>query len=200
MLKFTLCLLIVFAILTVQTQKLRQAVIYLGLFSLLSAFTYMLYNALDVAIAEAVVGSTLATILYLVALQKYKVFSIYYRYETVQNDNLSAIRKREEHLIKRLEIFCAKQELDPHIVYTYESLKDIKARHTYAIIIESSDTMLRIHGHPLNYKMEALITFLRDYAYQDRTIDFVTPNETIEDWDEWDDWQNWVDSKDRGPT
>lgn len=199
MLKFTLCLLVVVAILTVQTQKLRQAVIYMGVLSLLSAFTYMLYNGLDVAIAEAVVGSTLATILYLVALQKYRVFAIYYCYETDQDYNQLSNRKRGEHLIKQLEIFCAKQELDPHIIHTIESVKDIKAHHTYAIIVESTDLKFKIHGHPLNYKMEALVSYLRDYTYQGMSIEFITASETVEDWDDWDDWQNWVDSKERSP-
>ncbi len=75
--QIVLVLLIGMALYIVQTQKLRNAIIYMGVFSLSIAFVYMLYNAPDVAIAEAVIGSTLATILYLVALQKYKVFTIF---------------------------------------------------------------------------------------------------------------------------
>ena len=73
--QISLIMLIVLAIATVQTRKLRNAVIYLGVFSLGMSFVYILYNAPDVAIAEAVIGSTLATILYLVALKKYRIFT-----------------------------------------------------------------------------------------------------------------------------
>ena len=79
MLEIALILLLITSVAAIQTRYLRHAVIYLGLFSLAIAFVYLLYHAPDVAIAEAVIGSTIATILYLVALQKYKIFTIYYR-------------------------------------------------------------------------------------------------------------------------
>jgi multicomponent Na+:H+ antiporter subunit B len=65
-----LVLLIVFALQAIRQRQLRTAAIYLGVFSLVSSVLYLMCAAPDVAIAEAVIGSTLATVLYLVALQK----------------------------------------------------------------------------------------------------------------------------------
>lgn len=65
-----LLLLLLFAVLALQQRRLRVAVIYLGVFSLLSSIVYLFHRAPDVAMAEAVIGSTIATILYLVALRK----------------------------------------------------------------------------------------------------------------------------------
>jgi len=70
--KIFLIILVVLALVALNTPKLRRAVVYLGIFSLVSSFVYLLYGAPDVAIAEAVIGSTIATVLYLVALKKYK--------------------------------------------------------------------------------------------------------------------------------
>jgi uncharacterized MnhB-related membrane protein len=71
LLNIFLFLLIAFAIIAIQTTKLIRGAIYLGIFSLISSFCFLLYGAPDVAIAEAIIGSTLSTILYLVALYKY---------------------------------------------------------------------------------------------------------------------------------
>ena len=68
--QFFLLLLLLFAILALQQPRLRIAIIYLGVFSLLVSFAYLQHQAPDVAMAEAVIGSTLATVLYLVALRK----------------------------------------------------------------------------------------------------------------------------------
>lgn len=62
--------LVVFAIIAIQTAVLRNAIIYLSVFSLLCSIVYLFLGAPDVAIAEAAIGCTLSTILYLVALKK----------------------------------------------------------------------------------------------------------------------------------
>ena len=61
--------LIVLAIAAVNTSHLRRSIIYLGIFSLISSLVYLFYGAPDVAIAEAVIGSSLTTVLFLVALK-----------------------------------------------------------------------------------------------------------------------------------
>lgn len=67
---FFLILLLVTAFLTIQQRRLRTAVIFMAVFSLLSSIVFLLYQAPDVAMAEIVIGSTLSTVLYLVALSK----------------------------------------------------------------------------------------------------------------------------------
>ncbi len=78
MLYIVLILMIIFAIASIQSESLRHSVIYLCVFSLLCSFAYALYQAPDVAIAEAAIGCTLSTVLYLVAIKKYRVFRVYY--------------------------------------------------------------------------------------------------------------------------
>lgn len=68
--KIVLILMIVISILVIHQKHLRIAVIWLGVFSLLASVAYLFRHAPDVAIAEAVIGSTLATVLYLVVLRK----------------------------------------------------------------------------------------------------------------------------------
>lgn len=179
MIQIALLILVVMAIFTIQTQKLRHAVIYMGVFSLSISFVYVLYNAPDVAIAEAVVGSTLATILYLVALQKYKVFTVYFHVSNgeVDDDHFS----KEEHvkLVKSIEIFCAKQALEPQMIYTTETVEVIKAEHVYALIVEECTDHIIIFGHPENYKMDALVDYISQYKHL-KDIEFVKVQEVIE--------------------
>ena len=66
--------LLVLALLIIQQSSLRVAIIYAGVFSLVSSMVYLYHDAPDVALAEAVIGSTLATVLYLAALRKQEIF------------------------------------------------------------------------------------------------------------------------------
>lgn len=91
--------LVVLAIVALNTKKLRRAVVYLGVFSLVSSFVYLLYGAPDVAIAEAIIGSTITTVLYLVALRKYQVFSIYYANST-NDQNLRQLKNEPPFLTR----------------------------------------------------------------------------------------------------
>lgn len=182
MLQLSLIALILIAILTVQTQRLRHAVIYMGVLSLGSSFVYLLYSAPDVAIAEAVVGSTLATILYLVALQKYKVFYIYFCYPPSEVDLLSDKSKRDHHLVKQLEVFCVKQELEPHIIHTSEHIESVFSKRDYAIVVQELGHQLKIYGHPENYKFEALQHYLKDYLHHSH-VEFVQLKDSIDGWE-----------------
>ncbi len=66
-----LLIMVVLAVLSIEVRKLEVAVIYLGIFSLINAIVYLFYGAPDVSLAEAVIGSTLATALYLIAIRGY---------------------------------------------------------------------------------------------------------------------------------
>jgi multicomponent Na+:H+ antiporter subunit B len=66
--------LIVLVLLIVQQSSLRAAIVLLGAYSLMSSLVYLHHGAPDVALAEAVIGSTLATVLYLAALRKQEAF------------------------------------------------------------------------------------------------------------------------------
>ncbi len=68
--KLVFILMIIIALYIVSCRNYKRAIIALGAFSLLASFCYLLYHAPDVAIAEAVIGSALSTILFIVALKK----------------------------------------------------------------------------------------------------------------------------------
>ncbi|TVQ27846.1 MAG: DUF4040 domain-containing protein [Spirochaetaceae bacterium] len=72
----TLILMGVFAALAIHSPLIRLSVIYLAVFSLLAAFLYVLFAAPELAIAEAVIGSGLVTLLYLAALKRSHVYTI----------------------------------------------------------------------------------------------------------------------------
>ncbi|MBM7562216.1 Na(+)/H(+) antiporter subunit B [Fusibacter tunisiensis] len=160
MLELTLILLIILAIAAMQTRSMRNAVIYLGVFSLAISFVYLALNAPDVAIAEAVIGSTIATILYLVALQKYKIFTIYYRLQDAEIKDEHFYASYKMQLVKSLEKFCTKQELEAQIIYTHEQLADILIKHQYALIVEEHDDFFSIYAHHENYMLDKLEVFL----------------------------------------
>jgi len=149
---------IVFSIFAIQTQKLRHAVIYLAAFSLSMAFIFLLYGAPDVALAEAIIGSTLSTILYLVALQKYKIFTIYICVNAPEMAD-SHYFSGEKTLERQLSKFCAKEELEPQVIYTVENFHDL-LEHPYAIIVTFDDAHITIYSHPENLKMTSLESFL----------------------------------------
>ncbi len=160
--EFALIFLIITSIAAVQTRYMRHAVIYLGLFSLSISLVYLLFNAPDVAIAEAVIGSAISTILFIVALQKYKIFTIYYKLHKEETDEIGLFAGNQQLLVKTFEKFCTKQELEAQILYSTEDVAEIAKNHQYAIILEDTPTEVVVHLHPNNYKVNALKKFLEE--------------------------------------
>lgn len=160
MLEITLILLVVLAICAVQTNTLRRAIVYLCVFSLLCSFCYLLYQAPDVAIAEAVIGSTLATIIYLVALNKYKVFRAYY---IITHSGESTINKQlRMDLCKVLGNYSVEKELELDIVISDKQVEDIVDNYPYDVIILHSTDNITIYGDKSNYHFDDLISYLGD--------------------------------------
>lgn len=71
-----LLLLLGLGILVVVTDRLFTAVVYSAALSACIAFGYLLLGAPDVALAEAIIGSALTTVIYLATLKKYRIFTI----------------------------------------------------------------------------------------------------------------------------
>lgn len=111
---------VLLALLALYTATLRVAVICFSVFSLITSFLYVFYQAPDVAIAEAVMGSGLITLLYLTALKRYRVYSVCYTntdFPTVSDrDIIEGTRKGE--LVREIEDFCYARELAPQLVFT----------------------------------------------------------------------------------
>ncbi len=148
-------LMIIFAILAVQTDTLRRGIIYLCVFSLISSFTYLIYNAPDVAIAEAIIGSTLSTILLLVALKKYKIFRIYFT-KTSGNQ----LSPRNNALANKLKKFALNEELELDVIRTSHNLENVLKLADYDLVVEEKDSILYIHGDSANYHFDNLQKYL----------------------------------------
>ena len=159
-----LVLLIPISIYAIQTRKLRNAVIALCAFSLVASVIYLLLYAPDVAVAEAVIGTTLSTILYLVALKKYKVFTVYFLLEQHDSTDNAYFQRSKDNMTQALEKFCAKQELELHILYSIESLVQIAEKHQFSLVIHETESQHLIYGHPDNLKLSALAEFLTEEA------------------------------------
>ena len=161
--KVVFLLLVVVAFMVVQTDKLRRSVVYLGVLSMIGAYAYLLYAAPDVAIAEAVIGSTLSTILYLVALQKYSVFTIYYVHPAAQHLDDREIRRSRGSLLRLAERFLTDRELEPQIIYTVESPRSIQESHHHDLIIERDGHEVRFHGPAHSYLTEGIMDHIKGH-------------------------------------
>jgi len=64
-------LLIIFALYSVFAKNLKRAIVGCGVLGLWASIAYMLYHAPDVAIAEAVISSSLTTVLFVVTIKNY---------------------------------------------------------------------------------------------------------------------------------
>jgi len=169
--------LIVFAFMAVQTPKLRRAVIFLAVFSATSAFVYILLGAPDAALAEAVIGSTIATVIYLSALQKYKVFTIYYTNERRQSYAQSNLLRRKNTVLRRMESFCSGKELEAHVLYTTENLQEVFDKQGWDLIVRRRGNHFTVYGMEQNYQVDDLEEYFmekgRDLIEAGYTIDFV---------------------------
>ena len=151
--------LVVLAIIALNTKKLRRAVVYLGVFSLVSSFVYLLYGAPDVAIAEAIIGSTITTVLYLVALRKYRVFSIYYTSST--NDQDIQQLKDSSTFLKNLEAFLIKREIESQIIYSADPIETILDQENFDPAIHHSNQNIQIYGCAEDYQLDAVEEYLQ---------------------------------------
>lgn len=149
-----LIMMIVFAIMSIQTPILRHAIIYAGIFSFLCSFCYLLYQAPDVAIAEAVIGCTLSTVLYLVALKKYKIFRVYYHMGQIYEKN-----EKKDEIIQALNRFCYDTELELDLIYSHKAIQFVLTQNSYDLIIEETPHNFIIHGGSSNYHYDQLVRF-----------------------------------------
>jgi len=161
LLKIVLVSMVILAVAAVETSRLRPVVIYLGIFSFVSSFAYLLYGAPDVAIAEAVIGSTLATVLFLVALKKYAVFTIYCISEKLSLITDQALRNSDNGLLELIENHCIDKELEPQVIHTPESIPNVISNHAYDLIIEKSPVCCRIIGNRENYQLDEIFEMVK---------------------------------------
>lgn len=152
-----LIMLVIFALAAIHTHSLRHAVIYLGVYSLASSLVYLLYGAADVAIAEAVIGCSLSTILFLVALKKYQVFILYYKLDD-PNIQAQLIRRNLKQLIRRFAYEILDFQIDT--TTTKLPLESIIQDHDFDIIIHHTPDQIICYGIKNNYHFPDLKEYL----------------------------------------
>lgn len=180
--------LIIFAILAVQSRSLRNAVICLSVFSLVCSIVYLLLNAPDVAIAEATIGCTLSTILYLVALKKYRIFTVYYNCYFNDEIHLASLQKERDQIHRILRDFATSQELQLDLINTATSFTKLKESATCDVVIFHSPNGIWLHGIKNSYQYQKLLELLKNQG------DLVKKGKFIEG-EDWSDEDNQTDSQ-----
>ena len=129
-------MLLLAAIFTVVAERLMRAAFLAGVFSALAAFVYLLLGAPDVALAEAVIGSTLSTVIYLVAIKRCRIFTICC---VERADGLSkALRKTLAILDRALK----DHEIEPHLIQVSEAPSPA----AYDLLVEAGSSKVLIRG------------------------------------------------------
>lgn len=167
--------LIVLAFVAVYTPKLRRAAVYLGAFSLVCSFVFLIYNAPDVAIAEAVIGCTISTILFLIAIKKQHTLTIYY----VQNDKNEAADKQRRELTAALEGFLIKQEFGPQIISTHLEDRELCEKAAFDLLVVHEKGDVTIYAKGLAY----LAPKMQAFAQQQNRPGLAVSFHALDDWE-----------------
>lgn len=152
----------VFAVLAIHSRLLRNAVIYLAIFSLMAAFLFLLHAAPELAIAEAVMGSGLVTLLYLTALKRYKVFTIAVVTDfehRIRDDLISRVQRSDA--VQDIRNFLARREREAQIVFVRESRDEAMANPEYDLVLEADGSSLVVHGSQDDYLVVELELMFR---------------------------------------
>ena len=177
MLKTILIVIIVFAIAAIQAKSLRQSVIYLSVFSLLCSFAYALYQAPDVAIAEAVIGCSLSTVLYLVAIKKFRIFRVYYSHHISSPEKIPESHVLRNNLVTMMEGYLSDTELELDMINTRHKFDEIHGHQDYDVIIEHTNAGMRMYGAQSNYHYDGLTTYLIEHNAFDIDYEYLLEEE-----------------------
>lgn len=150
LLDILLVCLVALAVAVVQVGKIRRAVVLASAFSMAASFAYLLLAAPDVALAEAVIGSTLSTIILLVAIKKYQVFTIYYIQRSSRLNDREIDRKRGS-LLGLIEDCLLEHEMESQIIYTVEDVETVIEKHACDLLVEEEAELTTLHGEGNSY-------------------------------------------------
>lgn len=151
----TICL---FAILAIQSRLLRNAIIYLAVVSLLAAFLYMRLAAPELAIAEAVIGSGLVSLLYLAALKRNRVYTIGVVGSGKANRLADRYMGHIEHTkaLREIRHFFLVREYEVQIVFVPETLQEALQNQSYDLVIQEDDNGITAYTDDESYVMMEL--------------------------------------------
>ena len=161
---------IVMAIFCVTAANLRKTIVGLGVFSLLATVCYLIYHAPDVAIAEAVIGSAISTILYIIALKKYSSFYIYFSSSIQEEVNDLRMRLEKSNIRGVIREYCVAHELAPQIVYTQEDPDVVAAGYVYDLILHDDGNQTTVYGIETDDHYTALKEQLEEHCLEEGLV------------------------------
>lgn len=153
-----LVMLILSVIMVVITEKLINAAIYMGTCSIMSALVFLLLGAPDVALAEVIIGSTLSTIIYLIAIKKFRLFTIYLinndLYDRDRNDYIKEI-------LDNIEDYLKTKEMQINSIHTNETINNLSIREDYSIIIEHTESGIILHSNMVSLHNDNITSIVK---------------------------------------
>lgn len=178
----TIILMGIFAALAIHSRILRLAVIYLAVFSLLAAFLYLLYAAPELAIAEAVIGSGLVTLLYLAALKRNKVYTIAVLTEgqTYRLTDAYINYIENSRAMREIKHFFELREYEPQIVFTEKPLDAALSDPRFDLVVQEEKNGIVAYGSDASYVVEELDLMFRIHGREDgvRLVQY-SPEESL---------------------
>lgn len=146
-----------FAAIALHTRMLRLSIIALAMFSLLGALLFLLYSAPELAIAEAIIGSALATLLFLTALKRYPVFTI--GVVSVLPDRLNdahILRAKYSSVFRHIRTFLLQREREAQLVFTLLAVEEAVQESYYDMVVEVGTDPVTVHGSIDDYMIVEL--------------------------------------------
>lgn len=179
---FLLITLLVFASFSVFSDNIKRSVIYLGVFSLLMAVTYLHFNAPDVALAEAAIGVGLSTVMYLVATKKVSVYDICYVNEDVKVFDDKSIDEIMNNVVRPLEHFLERtEEIEPQLAYTNHPIEKIMREDSHDFYIHRKGQLTYLYGDSTDGVFQDIIANMDDVIRDISDIRVIYTDEVVDD-------------------
>ncbi len=144
--KIIFILMIATALFIVYSKNFKRIIVALGAFSMLASFCYLIYHAPDVAIAEAIIGSALSTILYIVSLKKHRTFYVYFTSSENNKDSDFKLRSRTNDIASIIMEYCNENDLEAQSIFSWETPTEIANEHFYDIILHNNGDKITVYG------------------------------------------------------
>ncbi len=168
--KLIFIFMILIALFIVGSRNYKRIIIALGAFSLLASFCYLLYHAPDVAIAEAVIGSALSTILFIVALKKHRTFYIYFTGGSQKNKGEAKLRAETKDVASKIMQYLVNHDLEAQTMYTREEPETIAKEHLFDLILHSENEQITLYGSKAELHVLAIQKLLAANFGEERVV------------------------------
>lgn len=156
--------LIILAVFVVFMRKLRGATIMFGVFSAFASLVYLLLAAPDVALAEAIIGCTISTIIFLVSLRKYHIYKVCI---------LPSDKRLEAVILSIIDRQAAKKEIEPH--YIYKTSQEEMESMYYDLGFLINENEITLFGEEHNYVISEVMKEIKNF-FPYANINLKTPN------------------------